>query len=82
MSKNYGTERIKRKFAFFPTKIYTEDGIYRVFMCYYFIKQRWTKQGSSRIRIRGIFSNVYYDGWETVGAGFDKNVITLRKYRR
>lgn len=29
--------------------------------------------------MKGMFSNVYYDGWKLIGQGFDKNVKTWRE---
>jgi hypothetical protein len=38
--KIYGTERVIRKFAYFPTTVCADDGSYRIWLEHYYIKQR------------------------------------------
>ena len=50
MSENYGKERIRKKFAFFRTKISIEsDFDYIIWLRTYYIKERWVEGGSNRI---------------------------------
>ena len=81
MSKKYGTERIREKFAIFPTTVHTDSKYYRIWLQPYYIKERWVEGGSNRIRMRGMFQNYYYDGWVLIGEGLTENVETWRKYK-
>lgn len=79
--RKYGTERIKKRFALFPTIVSTDEHTYKIWWDSYYIKQRWVEEGSNRIRMRGMFRNYYYDGWVVIGEGLTEDVKTWRKYR-